>query len=199
MMRKLLVLGAAIVAVLSLATIAQGTEYESSHVWFFGDCENQYDSPDYDSSVTGASFLGGGCRGIGIFSGEWDKESIAGYVTYEAMEEFGGYWEVDYLKAINIFGGPPVTGATYGCGSQDPYSVTSQGFGGGLWIAIFSVEPCEPEVCVTPVETLLAVAYIDNNESDGGYQPCVDTLIAKLVDQDLSGTVNAGDFVVTDR
>ena len=71
MMRKLLVLGAAMVAILSLATIAQGEEHESSHIWFFGECENQYDSPYYDSSVSGASFLGHGCRGIGIFAGQW--------------------------------------------------------------------------------------------------------------------------------
>jgi len=196
MMRKLLVLGAAIVAILSLATIAQGEQSEGAHVWFFGNCENQYDSP-YNSVNTASSFLGGGCRGIGVFAGKWDKESIAEQVSYEAMEEFGGYWEVDYLKAINIFGGPPQVGVEYGCGAA-PVAVSPQTLGGGLWIAIFSVIPCEPvEVCVPPVETLLAVAYIDNNTSDGGYNPCVDTLIAKLVDVDESGTVNDGDKVET--
>ncbi|MEZ4480890.1 MAG: hypothetical protein R3B97_07000 [Dehalococcoidia bacterium] len=196
-MRKLLVLGAAMVAILSLATIAQGEEHESSHIWFFGECENQYDSPYYDSSVTGASFLGGGCRGIGIFSGKWDKESIAEEVSYEAMEEFGGYWEVDYLKAINIFGGESQPGVDYGCEGSNPNSVQINTGFGGLWIAIFSVVPCEPEVCVPPVETLLAVAYVDNNVNDGPYDPCIDTLIAKLVDVDQSGTVNDGDKVET--
>ena len=196
-MRKLLVLGAAIVAVLSLATIAQGQDYDDSHVWFFGNCDNQYEEPD---TITSSSlFLGGSCRGIGIFLGDWDPSSIASRVSYEAMDEFGGNWEVDYLKAINIFGGPPAPGSDYGCGPQSGSALTPVSIGGGLWIAIFSVVACEPEPEPDPDGPLLAVAYIDNDVNDGGYNESVDTLIAKVIDYNLDGNVSPGDYLISHR
>ncbi len=198
-MRKLLVLGAALVALLSLVSIAQGINGEDeAHIWFFGNCEEQQDSPYYEFSVSGASFFGGGCRGIGLFiGGSWDRYQIAGEAAYEASERFGGAWQVDYLKAINLAGGETAVGVSYGCESyNDPFAVAPASVGFGLWIALFSVVPCEPED-EEPQGPLLAIAYIDNDTGDGGYNPDVDTLIAKLVDVDSSGRVTDGDAVVT--
>ena len=141
-MRKFLVLGAAIVAVFSLVAIAQGDSYnEDAHVWFFGDCQINPDSAD--GASTSGLFLGGGCRGIGLFVGDWDNSSIASEVAYQAMGEFGGYWYVEYLKAINIFGGEKVIGSGYGCYDDEETNITPSVYNiGGLWIALFSVEPC---------------------------------------------------------
>ena len=141
-MRKFLVLGAALVALFSLVTIAQGDNHnEDAHVWFFGDCQVLPDSQD--GSAGSASFLGNGCRGIGIFVHDWDNSSIASEIAYQAMDEFGGYWGVEYLKAINLFGGENVVGSDYGCYDEEPTSLTpSVSSIGGLWIALFSVEPC---------------------------------------------------------
>lgn len=53
-----------------------------------------------------------------------------------------------------------------------------------------------------PAEVIFAVAYTDVNESDGGYNPAVDVLIAKLVDGPVGspdGVIGVGDIVVTDR
>lgn len=142
-MRKLLVLGAAMVALFSLVTIAQGGESnDDAHIWFFGECQNSPDSADGNSP--NGLFLGGGCRGIGLFVGNWDKYSIADAIEYEAMDEFGGYWAVEYLKAINLFGGQNEIGSDYGCDYyEEESSVTPAVYEiGGLWIALFSIEPC---------------------------------------------------------
>lgn len=137
-MRKLLVLGAALVALLSLVSIAQGLNgNDEAHIWFFGNCEQENDS------VPTSLFLGDGCRGIGLFVGDWDKESIAEAITDEAYDEFGGYWYVEHLKALNLFGGDVQYGSNYGCYyDSEETSIEPQSIGYGLWIAIFSVEPC---------------------------------------------------------
>ncbi|MGD9934891.1 MAG: hypothetical protein AB7T37_14415 [Dehalococcoidia bacterium] len=141
-MRKFLVLGAAMVALFSLVTIAQGgDDSDGAHIWFFGDCEVNPDTSDGNSAS--GLFLGSGCRGIGIFSGDWDNYSIADRVAYEAMDEFGGYWYVEYLKAINLIGGGTTIGEGYGCDYEEETSLTPSVYNmGGLWIALFSVEPC---------------------------------------------------------
>ncbi len=51
-------------------------------------------------------------------------------------------------------------------------------------------------------ETVFAVAYTDVNPSDGGYDPDVDVLIAKLIDGPgaaLDGSPGIGDLIVTNR
>ncbi len=55
--------------------------------------------------------------------------------------------------------------------------------------------------CVIPdQETIFAIAYTDVDPNDGdGYKEGVDVLIAKLVDANGSGAVDAGDAVVTDQ
>ena len=142
-MRKFLVLGTAVVALLSLVTIAQGTDSnEDAHIWFFGNCEVQPDFNDSNSAST--LFLGNGCRGIGLFVGDWDNYSIADAVAYEAMNRFGGQWYVEYLKALNILGGGTTIGNEYECGEPDtsvePAVINHLG---GLWIAFFTVDVCE--------------------------------------------------------
>lgn len=59
-------------------------------------------------------------------------------------------------------------------------------------------ENCVPQA----VELVFAVAYTDTDTSDGGYNPNVDVLIAKLVDGPdaaADGAVGAGDLVITDQ
>ena len=51
----------------------------------------------------------------------------------------------------------------------------------------------------TPVKTLFAVAYSDRDTTDGAYNPDVDVLIAKLVDGNNDGILNAGDKVITNK
>ena len=125
-MRKLLVLGAALVALLSLVSIAQGANGEDeSHIWFFGDCNNPYDGTDSSPADSGGgSFFGDGCRGIGIFTGDWDHEGIADEVTNVASRRFGGPWAVEYLKTVNLFAGETQVGSGYLCGGV-PFSVES--------------------------------------------------------------------------
>jgi hypothetical protein len=50
-----------------------------------------------------------------------------------------------------------------------------------------------------PPETIFAVAYTDINTADGGYNPAVDVLIAKWVDDNGSGVADAGDKIITDQ
>jgi hypothetical protein len=56
------------------------------------------------------------------------------------------------------------------------------------------------EKCITPPaseELIFAVAYTDVDANDGGYNPTVDRLIAKLVDANIDGVPSAGDLVIT--
>jgi hypothetical protein len=46
-------------------------------------------------------------------------------------------------------------------------------------------------------EVIFAVAFTDTDTSDGGYNPNVDSLIAKLVDGNSDGVPNSGDKVIT--
>lgn len=142
-MRKFMILGAAIVALFSLVTIAQGnSQNESAHVWFFGDCEVNPDTSDGNSAS--GLFLGGGCRGIGIFVGDWNPDGIAEEITDEAYDEFGGLWGVEYLKAVNLIGGDHVLLSGWGCYDEEVTSLTPSVYNmGGLWIALFSIEPCD--------------------------------------------------------
>jgi hypothetical protein len=48
-------------------------------------------------------------------------------------------------------------------------------------------------------ETIFAVAYTDTNTADGGYNPAVDVLIAKWVDDNGSGVADAGDKIITNQ
>jgi hypothetical protein len=56
-------------------------------------------------------------------------------------------------------------------------------------------EDCVPYLTA---EKIFAVAYIDVNASDGGYNAGVDTLIVKFVDGDGNGVFGAGDTVIRD-
>lgn len=58
----------------------------------------------------------------------------------------------------------------------------------------------EPEPEPEPSELVFAVAYSDMDRSDGGYNPAVDVLIAKLIDgPDLAGNgvPGVGDLIIT--
>lgn len=57
---------------------------------------------------------------------------------------------------------------------------------------------CVPQP-VTPVETIFAVAYSDWDPTDGAYNADADVLIAKLVDGNSDGILNAGDKVITNK
>lgn len=46
---------------------------------------------------------------------------------------------------------------------------------------------------------VFAVAYVDRNPGDGGYQEGTDVLIAKLVDANRDGVISVGDEVIRDR
>lgn len=54
------------------------------------------------------------------------------------------------------------------------------------------------EACVptTAEPKVFAVAYVDRDPGDGGYQANTDVLIAKLVDRNRDGVISAGDEVV---
>ena len=90
-MRKLLTLGAAAIAMLSLVSIAQGINSDDeSHIWFFGDCQNPYDSPDFsDADSGGGSFFGSACRGIGLFLGD---EPLFADVAYDHPPGYRETW-----------------------------------------------------------------------------------------------------------
>ena len=56
------------------------------------------------------------------------------------------------------------------------------------------------EKCIAPPaseELIFAVAYTDVDANDGGFNPTVDRLIAKLVDANNDGVPGAGDLVMT--
>jgi len=83
-----------------------------------------------------------------------------------------------------------------GCGDDRP---TYENVGG---VDVPGASDSDPSHYCNPPETIFAVAYTDINESDGGYNPAVDVLIAKLVDGPVAspdGVIGVGDIVVTDR
>jgi hypothetical protein len=145
-LRKILIPVIALIALFGVVAVASADSENGNHskIFFFGHCEEQITSTD----VSGAGLFGHGCRGFGIFWGHWDHDSMVEQIAYKAGYKFGGDWEVTKFHAINVFGGAPLTGASYGCeepGGLQTNVVTNEVNGiPGLWIAWFKVEPCDP-------------------------------------------------------
>ncbi|MGE0133509.1 MAG: hypothetical protein AB7L91_04400 [Dehalococcoidia bacterium] len=172
---------AAVFAALVVAASTPSTEAANgSYVQFHGPCGSLANAPVSQFQ----------CVGFAIVAGEQDATSLSEAIASAASERFGEAYTVTRLWAFSSSGGF-ITEPDSGCFGS-PGNQTER-LWSGYWVVFFRVEPCEPE------EQLVAVAYTDVDPDDGLYNPAADVLIAKLVDVDYSGTVTAGDKIVTNR
>ena len=166
-MRKLLLVAVALFGLVGMSSIASADPPDLNRAFFFGDCE-----PYEQNGAVTAAGLTDACRGFGIFFGHFDQESLAGAVLDEYHDEFGynpAY--VVKLYAFKVGGGgthfvPPIVGETYGsCGytgtALETQGIEGSDITGGLWIAWFEIEVCEPVTeCLVTDETEGASACV---------------------------------------
>jgi hypothetical protein len=157
MRRQLILLTIAITALVGIAAVASaqepnGEEFHHSFIIFLGDCEGFGGGGGGGIAEASVGSLNG-CFGFGVFFGLWDEESMPLEIQYEAEEELGGFWRVGHLKAFNlahrgnpIIGGMNGGGSGYECPAQTGVEAAQSIPAGelwGVWIAFFTVEPCD--------------------------------------------------------